>query len=109
MWETILYSLGSTLLGGLTGWFFGRKKQKIDEINAATDTFNKIIESLESKIDNFLAQQKLDSCKIAELTKEVGFLREEIEQIKGNRVENIKLKKKIEKYEKLLTDNNIVY
>lgn len=108
-WQTLLIGIGSTFFGALTGWFFGRKRQNIDNIDAATKTFNNIIKSLEEKINNLLEQQKKDAQRIAEMAKEIESLRNEIENLKADKQENIKLKKQILRYEKLLQDNSIVY
>jgi len=108
-WQTLLIGIGGTFFGGLTGWLFGRKRQNIDDIDAATKTFNNIIKSLEEKINNLLEQQKKDTQRIAEMAKEIENLRQEIENLKADKQENIKLKKRIEKYEKIMKDNNIVY
>lgn len=109
MWETIIYSIGGTVIGTIAGWFVGRKRQNIDNIDAATTTFNNVINSLEDKINKLLKQQAIDASKIEALTKEVERLNKELENLKADKQENIKLKRKIEKYEKIMQDNNIVY
>lgn len=109
MWETIIYAVGGTLVGSFGGWFFGRKKQKIEEIDSATDTFNKIIDSLELKIDKLLKQQESDAKKIENMANQIKEMQEQIENLTKDKQENIKLKKKIERYENLLTINNVVH
>lgn len=108
-WQSLLIGAGSSFFGALAGWFFGRKRQRIDNIDAATKTFNNIIESLEEKINNLLEQAKKDAIKIAEMAAEIESLRQEIERLKADRQENVKLKKQVLRYEKLLQENNIVY
>jgi len=106
----------TAVVAGWLGWFFGRKRQKIDNIDAATDTFNKIIEQLRKEIGIYQREKdssgeliKQQSQQIKELTGEVRRLSEEVEGLLRWKKENIALKKKIEKYEKLLTTNNIDY
>lgn len=109
VWAAVLLSLVSGVSGGLGGWLFGRKRQNIDNIDAATTTFNNIIKSLEHKINMLLEQQQSDTKRIAEMSQEIESLRQEIENLKADKKENRKLKKQILNYEKLLEENNIVY
>lgn len=106
---TILISIGTALAGSFSGWFFGRKKQRIEEIDAATDTFNKIVNSLEDRIEKLLEEHTEDMRKIDELTIQVSELKTEIEELKNNQKRVVKLEKTIMRYEKLLTDNNISF
>ncbi|MDR2009223.1 MAG: hypothetical protein LBQ22_01925 [Bacteroidales bacterium] len=106
---TVLIALGTGIAGSFSGWLFGRKKQRIEEIDLATSTWNKIVDSLEVQIDKLLQQRVADSEKIDNLSNRIKELQNEIEimQSKIKMVET--LERTISKYEKLLTDNNIKY
>lgn len=116
MWEYILSTLGGTIIGSLSGWLIGRKKQRIEEIDAAVETWRKIVDSLQEQIDKLLLQRQEDSEKIEKLTREtielnrqVKTLREEVENLQ-QKVKSInKLEKTIARYEKLLEEHNITY
>lgn len=116
MWEYILYTISGTVLGSLSGWLVGRRKQRIEEIDAATETWRKIVDSLQAQIDKLLKQRQEDSDKIDTLTKEtialnqqVKTLREELENLQG-KVKNVnRLEKTITRYEKLMDEHNIEY
>ncbi|MCL2290820.1 MAG: hypothetical protein FWC34_09010 [Bacteroidetes bacterium] len=114
MW--IIAPVIATAAGGLGGWFFSRKRQRIDNIDAATDTFNKIIAQLRSELgihaeekDRNTGLIEKQSQQIKELTSEVHKLSKEVEGLRREKKENIILKKKIEKYESLLITHNIKY
>jgi peptidoglycan hydrolase CwlO-like protein len=109
MIETILASVVASVLGTFCGWFFGRKRQKIENIDAATETWQKIVDALEARLMKELEKVQCYEQKIEELTKQVHDLKTEIEELKdGNRKMRL-LEKKVLKYEKLLTDNKIDY
>ena len=106
----------SMVAGAWRGWFFGRKRQRVDTIDAATDTFNKIIEQLRKEIGIY--QQEKDkhteliqnqSRQIKDLADQVRKLSEEVEGLRREKRENALLKKKIDKYERLLDSHNIEY
>lgn len=90
MWETILYSLGGTSIGIFGGWLIGRKKQKIDEIDAATDTWSKIVSSLRKQIDDLILDQEEFIKREKEMQKKIEHLQEEIQKLHAE----IKLLKK---------------
>ncbi len=106
---TIFIALGTGMAGSFSGWFFGRKRQSIENIDMAIETWQKVVDSLENRVTILLK-------KVDDLTKENYALREEVEQLKNeillqnrkNRKIGI-LEKKIYKYEKLLDDNGINY
>lgn len=98
-----------TAVGAWGGWFFGRKKQQVDTIDAANTTYNNIINSLEINVNKLLTKNEEATAQIEKLTAEVKVLREEIETLKGYAKENEKLKKTIVRYEKLLDSNSIDY
>lgn len=113
---TILISLGTGIAGSFSGWFFGRKRQKIANIDAATETWQKIVNSLECQIDKLLKQREQDAIKIEEMSMQMCAMKAEIASLKQDietlqsKIKNIqKLENKIVKYEKLLNDNNINY
>lgn len=107
-----LYVIGPTV-GALTGsfgtWIFQKRRNKIDDINAATDTFNKVNESLELRINKMLEEQEKSNLKIEELTKQVAALSAQIETLKNQVKEKERLQKKVVHLEKILTDNNIPF
>lgn len=107
MW--VVAPLISAIAAGFGGWFFGRKKQQVETIDAANTTYNNIINSLESNVNKLLLKNEQATSQIEKLTEEVKTLREEIETLKGYAKENEKLKKINAKYEKLLDSHNIDY
>lgn len=140
MGEWIWYVVGpviGTIVGSFSGWFFGRRKQRIEEIDAANSTYNKIIASLRENIETLLKQNYESLAKVKDLTNqvldyqrqieglidknkkqiseiqiltiEVNGLRSKAEALKKISQENEKLKKTIVRYENLLNANNISY
>jgi predicted RNase H-like nuclease (RuvC/YqgF family) len=107
MW--VVAPLISAIAAGFGGWFFGRKKQQVETIDAANTTYNNIINSLEINVNKLLAKNAELTAQIEMLTSEVRTLRDEIELLKGHAKENEKLKKTIVRYEKLLDTHNIDY
>lgn len=90
MWEYILYTVGGTTIGSFIGWLIGRKKQKIDEIDAATDTWSKIVQSLRKQIDDlildqeaFIEREKQMQQRIDELHEQIKKLQNEIKLLKS--------------------------
>lgn len=107
MW--VVAPLISAIAAGFGGWFFGRKKQQVETIDAANTTYNNIINSLEFNVNKLLAKNTELTTQIENLTSEVRTLRDEIELLKGHAKENERLKKINAKYEKLLDTHNIDY
>jgi uncharacterized protein YlxW (UPF0749 family) len=105
MW--VVAPLVSALAGGFGGWFFGRKKQRIDTFEAANATRDKVIASLQADIAMLLVKNTEANEQIGKLTEQVKTLTTEVEKLKEDKKENVKLKKQVQHYEKLLTDNNI--
>ena len=112
MW--VIAPVIAALAGGWGGWIFGRKKQRIDEIDAATGTFNKIIEQLRKEVEVLIAERahnreliEKQSEQIKNLTEEVRKVSAEVERLRITQKEMGGLKRKVEKYEKLLTEHNI--
>lgn len=98
-----------TAVGAWGGWFFGRKKQQVETIDAANTTYNNIINALEVNVNKLLTKNEAQAEQIEKLIAEVRVLREEIETLKGYAKENEKLKKTVVRYEKLLDTNCIDY
>ena len=122
----LLYIIAPSVTIGLSvwgGWFFGRKKQRIETIDAATDTFNKIIKQLREQVEAYVGKDDINTerfnkqetqlntatKKIEELESTIKRLSDEVESLRREKKENALLKKKIDKYTKLLDDNNIEY
>lgn len=106
---TIIIALGTGLAGSFSGWFFGRRKQRIDEIDAATETWKNIVDSLELQINKLLKARTADSLKIEELTNKVSELNEKISVMEERLKDIAKLERKIQRYEKIMDNNNIDY
>ena len=120
VWETILMwvvaPVITSAIGVWLGYLFGKRRQKIDDIDAATATFNKIIEQLRKEVDALVNEKSASrstienqSKQIESLTVEVQRLSKEVESLKESKKENINLKKKVDKYEKILTAHNIEF
>ena len=50
----IIATVIATGVGAFFGWFFTRKKQNIDTIDAAIDTWQKVVDSLENQVQKQL-------------------------------------------------------
>ena len=104
---TILISVITAISGGFAGWLFGRRRQNIDDINAATDTWKNIVTSLEERIDKLLCERKEDALQIEELNKRVESLQIQVNALTVFQKKAIQYEKKIAKYEKMLKEHNI--
>lgn len=107
--DTLLVPLGTGLAGSFGGWFFGRKRQNIQNIDMALETWKKVVDSLEDRVDKLLSE-------VEELTRQNCLLREEVDSLKDEiRISKRKnrqittLENKIQRYEKILDDNGIDY
>lgn len=116
MWEMIVTSLGGTFVGAFFGWFFGRKRQNIDTIDAAVETWKKIVDSLQEQIDRLLVQRASDAAKIESLSEQVKQQNAHIEQLQEQvssmemKVKSVnRLEKTIARYEKLMDAAGIEY
>ena len=112
----IIGPLIGAVAGGFGGWIFGRKRQQIEIIDAATGTFNKIIEQLRKEVTVYVEEKnqnaeliRTQSKQIEELSIRVHKLSEEVESLRREKKENVYLRKKIEKYEKILVTHNIEF
>ena len=94
---------------GVITWIATRKKRKIEEIDAAYDTWNKIVSSLRSQMDTLIEDNQKQKSKLEEMHGEIEQLRTEVKTLKEQNRHVSNLKRKVERYEKLLKDNNINY
>lgn len=76
---TIFIALGTGLAGSFSGWIAGRKRQAIQEIDMAIDTWQKVVDSLEKQVDSLLSRVDELSNENLDLKKEVGSLKASIE------------------------------
>lgn len=120
---TILIALGSGFAGAFSGWFFGRKKQHLETIDYALETWKKVVDHLETRINVMLEQTEKLQQRISELEKENKSLRDDLQNMNHEFVKFKELQKKISKYEieikelkeinacleKLLNDNKIAF
>lgn len=116
MWEYIISSIGGTLVGAFGGWFFGRKRQNIDTIDAAVETWKKIVDSLQQQIDKLLAQREADAKRIESLSSESAAMAKQVEELKEQiasmemKVKSVnRLERTIARYEKLMDAAGIEY
>ena len=91
-------------------------KSHIENIDAATETWQKVVDKLEARIDKLLAQMKEIRDENIGLKEEVYQLREELAsfkqlQRKTERYEKQikKLEEKVAHYERILADNGIAF
>ena len=112
MWTTIISSLAGTLLG----WLFGRRRQNIDNIDAAVETWQKIVDALQAQIERLLQQRESDAQKIETLSREINLQINQIENLKM-KVEKLetevakkdRLEAILKRYEHLMSDAGISY
>ncbi len=116
MWDIIITSVITAFVGVFFGWLFGRKRQNIDTIDAAVETWKKIVDSLQEQIDRLLEQRASDAAKIESLSEQVKQQNVHIEELKEQvsstemKVKSVnRLEKTIARYEKLLDANGIEY
>ena len=116
MITTIISSLGGTIIGSVLGWLFGRRRQNIDNIDAAVETWQKIVDALQAQIERLLKQRESDAQKIDALTREITLQVNQIENLKM-KVEKLetevakkdRLEALLKRYENLMTDAGIPY
>lgn len=106
---TILIALGTGFSAAFSGWFFGRKRQNIENIDMALDTWQKVIGQLEERVDVLLKKVNDLQEENAALKEEVIQLRAEIQESRRSHKKIEALEKKIVRYEKLLADNDIAF
>ena len=133
----ILVPFVTALLGYFAKWLFDRHRLKredakldkitdaqvITNIDAATKTWQKVVDALEEQvdkllkqrqadseqIDKLLAQRQADDRQIAALSKEVADFREQVETLQRKLAAQAYNEEKIERYEKLLDAHSIAY
>ncbi len=123
--KEILLQIGvpfaTAFLGGFAGWFFKRKRfeienrglattnhrQDITNIDAAVDTWRKVVDNLEEQIARLLEQRQRDSLQISELSREVLSLRNEVLCLQSKLEKQTGNLEKIARYERLLGENGI--
>lgn len=107
----------ATGIGGFFGWFFTRKKQNIDTIDAAIGTWQKVVDSLEKQVqkqlvslealrnerDSFSTQvselvelREKDSIEIKHLRLKVDELSERLKQNEVNETLILDLRKQVQ-------------
>ncbi|MCM1042380.1 MAG: hypothetical protein NC396_08165 [Bacteroides sp.] len=123
--KEILIQIGvpfaTAFLGGFAGWFFKRKRyeienrglattnhrQDITNIDAAIDTWKKVVDNLEEQVARLLEQRQKDSLQISELSREVLNLRNEVMSLQNQLARQNENQEKIKRYEDLLARNGI--
>jgi peptidoglycan hydrolase CwlO-like protein len=116
MWPTIISSLATTACGTLLGWLFGRRRQNIDNIDAAVETWQKIVDALQAQIERLLQQRESDAQKIDALTREITLQVNQIETLKV-KVENLenevakkeRIEELLKRYERIMSSAGISY
>ncbi len=116
MLPTIISSLTTTAAGTILGWFFGRRRQNIDNIDAAVETWQKIVDALQAQIERLLQQRESDAQKIETLSREINLQINQIENLKM-KVEKLetevakkdRLEALLKRYEKTMSDAGIKY
>lgn len=120
---TLVSGLFTAGLGGFFGWFFTRKQynsqvknQDITNIDAAFETWQKIINSLETRVDKLLGDCEVLRGENTNLLKEISELKNEIMKLKTESKKIVRYEKKITEleekvaeYEHLLSSNGIAY
>lgn len=123
--KEILIQIGvpftTAFLGGFAGWFFKRKRyeienrglsttnhrQDITNIDAAIDTWKKVVDNLEEQVARLLEQRQKDSLQISELSREVLTLRNEVMHLQNQLTLQNENQEKIKRYEELLAQNGL--
>lgn len=113
---TILIAFGTGLASSFTTWIFSRKQQDIANIDAAITTWQKIVDSLEKRVENLLQECTLLRDANSNFIKEIYELKSEIAKLKAETNKIVRyekqineLQEKITHYEQLLAHNNIAY
>ena len=125
--ETLAYQIVvpfvTAFLGGFAGWFFKRKRlekenegldsendrKDIANIDAAVETWQKVVKALEEQISKLLAQRQEDSRKIEELSLQVSELQGKVDGMRSRLKLTEKLEKKVARYERIRAENGIAY
>lgn len=105
--STVIIALGTALAGSFGGWIFGRKRQNIENIDMALNTWQKVVDSLEKQVQILLEKVDNLSKENDSLKMEVSKLRDEIATTTRRNKKIEQLEKTMVRYEKLLSDNRI--
>ena len=97
--QTIIIALGTGFAGAFSGWFFSRKKHRIETIDYALETWQKVVDSLEARINVMLEEARRMRERMREVEVENKDLREQLSSMKIEISEFKNLQKKISKYE----------
>lgn len=99
--------------GYFFGWFFSRKKQNIDNIDAAIGTWQKVVDSLEGRCEkltnnNNILSDENDTLKKEKrnLTERITELEDKIDKMYKEIKELSDLKMKIKTLEELIAEKN---
>ena len=113
---TVIIAFGTGLASSFTTWFFSRKQQDIANIDAAITTWQKIVDSLEKRVENLLQECTQLREVNSSLIKEIWDLKSEIDKLKAETKKIIRYEKQIKElqdkithYEQVLSANNISY
>lgn len=74
----ILSTVICSLATGFLAWFFGRKKQRSEELQAAVSSWNDMKSSLQDDIKDLLEQHQKDKETILALTDEIEELNKKV-------------------------------
>lgn len=96
---TVLISLATMFAGAFSGWFFGRKKQHIETIDYALATWQKVVDSLELRINVMLEEARGMRERVRELEGENKVLREQLSDLRLELATFKNLQRKITSYE----------
>ena len=83
--------------------------QDITNIDAAVNTWQKVVNALEEQVSRLLQQRQEDCRHIEKLTREVSDLRQQVQGLQSRLASQTEYQRKIERYEKLLTERGIAY
>lgn len=121
--QQILIPTVTAFLGYLCSWVFNRHRARredsgmdkentakdIANIDAATNTWQKVVDALEGQVSKLLQQRQEDSRQISELSREVCDLRRQVSDLQSQLVTQAEYQAKIERYERLLAKHGIAY
>lgn len=99
--------------GYFFGWLFSRKRQNIDNVDAAVSTWQKVVDSLEAQVQTQLAKNVIlteenEGLKIEKksLLVKITELEDKIEAMMSEISDLSELKKQVDVLEKLIADKN---
>ncbi|MCL1942799.1 MAG: hypothetical protein FWF54_04535 [Candidatus Azobacteroides sp.] len=107
--NAVLLTFGTSLATGFVTFIFSRRRNNIDNIDAATETWQKIVDKLEKQIEKLLIKVDHLETENNNLKDLINSLKDEIDLLKKMATLNETLELKIQHYETLLSDNHIAY